>query len=245
VEIILLDWTRMGKVYCLAGVVRQGGCYYIVRPLPRHGKGAPVRNVGWPPVFLDGHCRWQVFDMTDPEPAEPRPPHREDVWVGTLRPRRLIAAPDQRREILRATLAPPGQELFGTPLTRNRASAFLTPGTGERSLASITVPANKVRFEVSRREGAPEPDYRVLLDVPGLEGKYLSVKDHFLLRQAEAASPTPQGRAWAMTRAVGQMGPEVLVRLGLSRAFQPGAKRSATVCYLMADGFFSLDDPQP
>ena len=45
------------------------------------------------------------------------------------------------------------------------------------------------------------------------------------------------------TDAVQQMGDPVAVRLGLSRAFQGGAGNAA--CWLMADGFFSLKDPQP
>ena len=34
-------------------------------------------------------------------------------------------------------------------------------------------------------------------------------------------------------------------RLGLSRPFQATPGRGEGVCWLMADGFFSLTDPQP
>src|SRR5689334_21639566 len=85
---ILLDWTRMGKAYCLAGVVVEGQFVRTVRPLLTKYRDAPVRNVGWSPFLIDGHQRWEVFELVGPEPAEPQPPHVEDVWVRTLRPRR-------------------------------------------------------------------------------------------------------------------------------------------------------------
>ena len=62
-DIVLLDWTRMGRYYCLAGVIVQAGEYRIVRPLPaldRH-KCAPIN--GWFASRLDGHSRWEVFEM--------------------------------------------------------------------------------------------------------------------------------------------------------------------------------------
>src|SRR5690349_7506116 len=102
---IVLDWTRMGKSYCLAGVVEQNGQLRVVRPLPARQRDAPVRNVGWSPFLMDGHSRWEVFELVGIEPAEPLPPHREDVWVRDLRPRRTLANPALRRVILQATLA--------------------------------------------------------------------------------------------------------------------------------------------
>jgi hypothetical protein len=47
-EMILLDWTRMGKSFCLAGVVAEGRELRVVRPLLKCGWEAPVRNVGRP-----------------------------------------------------------------------------------------------------------------------------------------------------------------------------------------------------
>jgi hypothetical protein len=46
---ILLDWTRMGHVYCLAGVVVLDGRHHVVRPLPLRHRASPMRNVGWSP----------------------------------------------------------------------------------------------------------------------------------------------------------------------------------------------------
>jgi hypothetical protein len=40
------------------------------------------------------------------------------------------------------------------------------------------------------------------------------------------------------------MGDQVAVRLGLSRAFNSRSGEPG-VCWLMADGFFSLTEPQP
>jgi hypothetical protein len=241
---ILLDWTRMGKSYCLAGVVEQNGQLRVVRPLPARQRDAPVRNVGWSAFLMDGHSRWEVFELVGIEPAEPLPPHREDVWVRDLRPRRTLANPALRRAILQATLAAPDQPWFGAPLTTTRSAVYLTPGTGERSLASVVVPAHAIHFTASWRDGTPEPDYRVSLAVPGLEGRSLPVKDHFLLQHAEIASAEVYGRIRALTWAVGQMGEQVVVRLGLSRSFQATPARAESVCWLMADGFFSLNDPQ-
>ena len=41
------------------------------------------------------------------------------------------------------------------------------------------------------------------------------------------------------------MGEEVVVRLGPSRAFPPGVGCGPACCWLLADGFFSLTDPEP
>ena len=45
-------------------------------------------------------------------------------------------------------------------------------------------------------------------------------------------------------RADRAMGTTAVVRLGLSRSFVSAAGQPGK-CWLMADGFFSLDDPQP
>jgi hypothetical protein len=241
---VLLDWTRMGKSYCLAGVIRQSGQLRVVRPLPARDRDAAVRNVGWSPFLMDGHSRWEVFELVEAQPAEPMAPHLEDVWVRTMRPLRALASPAERRAILQAVLAPPGSPWFGAPLVATRCAAYLAPGTGSRSLAAVLVPRSGIHFTASWRDGAPEPDYRVRFAVDGLEGRSLPVKDHFLLRRAEDASPNVEGRIRELTLAVSQMGEQVAVRLGLSRSFQATPARAEGVCWLMADGFFSLNDPQ-
>jgi hypothetical protein len=142
-------------------------------------------------------------------------------------------------------MAPAGRPFYGAPLTATQAAAYLAPGTGERSLAAVTVPVRDITFTAARREGAAEPDYRVTLNLPGLPGRTLPVKDHFLLQRAELASTNLDAQVRALTLAVRQMGEEVVVRLGLSRAFQPTPHRAEGMCWLMADGFFSLTDPQP
>lgn len=241
---VLLDWTRMGKMYCLAGVVQQNGQLRVVRPLPAENRAAPVRNVGWSPYLMDGHSRWEIFELIDPKPAEASPPHLEDLWVRSMKSRRGLANPALRRAILQATRNQTGEPWFGTALTTTRSCAYVPPRTGQRSLVTIIVPVGAIRFSVSWREGTPEPDTRVSLDVPELEGRSLPVKDHFLLQRAELASSAPEGRMGALSLAVTQMGAEVAVRLGLSRSFQATPGRTESVCWLMADGFFSLNDPQ-
>jgi hypothetical protein len=193
---------------------------------------------------MQGHCRWEVFELVGPEPAEPQPPHLEDIWVQTIRSRYRMAPSPLRGSILQATQTPEPQPLFGSPLTETRASAFLPPGSGCRSLASVTVPVEQIAFTVAQRDGIDEPDYRVSLPVRG-RTIAIPVKDHSLLQRAELASPTLDGRRRALELAVRQMGPRVVVRLGLSRAFQATPARAASACWLMADGFFSLTDPQP
>jgi hypothetical protein len=241
---VLLDWTRMGKQYCLAGVVQHNGQLRVVRPLPMAQRAAAVRNVGWSPFLLDGHSRWEIFELTEPKPAAPSPPHLEDLWVRSLKSRRSFADCSLRRHILQTTLAQPDEPWFGAALTTTRCSAYLAPRSGQRSLVSLIVPARAVRFSVSWREGAAEADYRVSLGVPELQGRSLPVKDHFLLRRAERASSAAEGRIQALTLAVAQMGAEIVVRLGLSRSFQATAGRAESACWLMADGFFSFNDPQ-
>src|SRR6266852_7495844 len=244
-EMVLLDWTRMGKAFCLAGAVLQDGTYRIVRPLLTKNRNAPVRNVGWPAYLLEGRSRWEVFELIGTEAAEAQPPHREDIWVQALRSRNRFAPRDQRRAILEATVAKSEESMFGAPLLTTRFAAYLPPGTGRQSLATISVPAEEISFSFSRREGAPEPDVRVMLPVPPLGERLLIVKDHHLLRRAEQiAGGDPARQITALNTAVMQMGERVAVRLGLSRAFQGDPQRAA-MCWLMADGFFSLNDPQP
>lgn len=241
---VLLDWTRMGKQYCLAGVVQHNGQLRVVRPLPGAHRTAAVRNVGWSPFLMDGHSRWEIFELIDPKPAEPSPPHLEDLWVHSMKSRRILADCALRRAILQATLAQPDEPWFGAALATTRSCAYVVPRTSQRSLVSLVVPNRAIHFTVSWREGAPEPDCRVSLEVPQLQGRSLPVKDHFLLCRAESASSAAAGRIQALTLAVSQMGEQVAVRLGLSRSFQASPGRAESVCWLMADGFYSLNDPQ-
>jgi hypothetical protein len=232
-------------MYCLAGVVVQNGQYRVVRPLLARDRESPVRNVGWSPFLMDGFSRWEEFELIHPEPAPGQQPHLEDIWVRSLQPRRALANPAQRRAVLEATLTTGDRPLFGHPLQHSRALAYLPPGTGVRSLVTIDVPGRNLRFSASWRQGTPYPDYRVTLPLPGGEERSLPVKDHFLLQRAELAGGELDSRVRALSFAVGQMGERVAVRLGLSRAFPGTPHRGEGVCWLMADGFFSLTDPQP
>jgi hypothetical protein len=243
-EMILLDWTRMGHSYCLAGVVAARGGFRVVRLLLARHRDASVRNVGWSPFLLDGQTRWEVFELVHPEPADAEPPHVEDVWVQTLKARHRSIPPGQRREVLAATMAVPGTPVFGTSLTLSLASAYLEPGTGRRSLATLSVPASGLRFHASQREGVADIEVRLSLHIPPLGDRPLPFKDHHLLARAEQASLTPEGQAKALDLAVRQMGERVAVRLGLARPFQPTACRGPGKCWLMVDGLFSLSNPQ-
>jgi hypothetical protein len=245
VEWVLLDWTRMGRAYCLAGAVVGQEGVRIVRPLPERWRAAGDRKIGWSPFLLDGRQRWEVFQLLEPRQASPEPPHLEDVWVRALRPCRRQASPEERRHILRATQTPEGQPLFGAPLTRLTASAYVAAGTGERSLATAVLAANELHFSAVWRSGMDEADYRVQLSAGEAAGLSLPVKDHFLLARAEREAEDLEGRLAALSRAVQAMGPRVAVRLGVSRAFPTAEAAKAAACWLMADGFFSLDDPQP
>ncbi len=244
-EMVLLDWTRMGKAFCLAGAMLQDEAYRIVRPLLTKNRHAPVRNVGWPAYLFEGRVRWEIFGLIGPEPADPQSPHSEDIWVQALRPRNQFASAEHRRAILQATAPKAEESLFGAPLLTTRFAAYLPPGTGRRSLATLMVPGDEISFSFSRREGAPEPDIRVMLPVPPMGERLLIVKDHhLLLRSEQIAGGDPARQIAALNTAVMQMGERVAVRLGLSRAFQGDPQRAA-MCWLMADGFFSLNDPQP
>ena len=244
-EMVLLDWTRMGKGFCLAGAVTQGGTYRIVRPLLTKNRDQPERNMGWPGWLLEGRRRWEIFELIGAEPANPQPPHLEDIWVRAMRSRKRFAPPDQRRAILQATVVKPGESIFGCPLLPTSFAAYLPPGTGQRSLTTIIVPVDEVVFSFARRQGAPEPDIRVRLPVPPMGERLLIVKDPHLLLCAEGSGDDPAQRIAALGRALQQMGNAVAVRLGLSRAFQGDAKQGTAMCWLMADGFFSSTDPQP
>lgn len=242
---ILLDWTRMGKTYCLAGVVIDDLDVRIVRPLLFKHRDTPVRKVGWSPYQLDGHARWELFEPVGAQAAPPEPPHLEDVWVRSLRPLGRSATPAQRRAILAATAAADGGPLFGDALAATRSCAYLSPGSGRRSLATVHVPSRRITFDGWWREGAEGPDIRVMLSLPGLGERVLAVKDHHLLLRGEAAGPDLDRQLAVLNDAVRHMGEQVAVRLGLSRPFQHDHGPSAPACWLMADGFFSLADPQP
>jgi hypothetical protein len=241
---ILLDWTRMGKGYCLAGAVAQEGGYRIVRPLLAKDRDAG-RKLGWSAYLLDGHARWEVFELIGAEPAKAEPPHVEDLWVRAMRSRKCSAPAGQRRAVLAATMARPGEPPFGAPFGTTRCGAYLSPGTGQRSLATVEVSSSQIGFSILTREGALDHDVRVKLHLPGIGERILAVKDHHLLARVERATTSLEGRAKALNFAVRQMGDRVAVRLGLSRAFDGETARGPGKCWLMADGFFSLTDPQP
>jgi hypothetical protein len=243
-DMILLDWTRMARSYCLAGVVADKDGFRVVRPLLAKNRDAPVRNAGWSAYLLDGHYRWEIFELVGPEKAAPQPPHLEDVWVRSLRPRRCMATVEQRRAILQATAARPGEPVFGELLEFTRASAYLPPGHGQRSLATWIMPGERIIFSASWREGTSEPDVRVALRIPPLEERLLPLKDHHLLLQAEQAGRSLTEQVQALNQSVRQMGEQVAVRLGLSRPFQSSPASSESRCWLMVDGIFSLSDPQ-
>jgi hypothetical protein len=248
---VLLDWTRMGKFYCIAGAVAEGDGWKFVRPLLTRHRTAPVRNIGWSPYLLAEHTRWETFELARPEPSEPQPPHLEDTWVAGLRSRHQLAPMATRRAILEAGLRPEGEPLFGVRLSATRSAAYLQPQTGLRSLATFLVKAEQISFTAVRRMGAGEFDFRVTLRVPGLQGRWLPVKDHFLLQQAERKGPDLNARLGAIRQAVQNMGSTVALRLGLSRPFDARQKdehepaQGSGRCWLMVDGFFSLDNPQP
>jgi hypothetical protein len=194
---------------------------------------------------LDGHTRWEIFEVIGPVPADPEPPHVEDLWVRSLRPRRRSAAPEQRRAILKATAAPPGESVFGAPLTLAGSTAHLPLGKGARSLATIVVPSAGVRFSASMREGAAEPDVRASLGVPPFGTRLLPVKDHHLLLRAERTATNLTALARNLEALVRGINETLAVRLGLSRPFRYEPGHGPEACWLMIDGFFSMVDPEP
>jgi hypothetical protein len=243
VDLILLDWTRMGKCFCLAGVVVDGPRLYVVRPLPVAQRGVAAQFLGWPADRCDGFQRWQVIEMVEPEPAGAKPPHVEDAWVRELRPHDRFAPAELRRAILTAT-ALNNEPLFGTALHASRATAFANPGTGQYSLTTVTVPAQDISFRGMRREGSGEVRLRVTLPVRQLGQRTLPVTDHPLLTRAATVAPEPERQAEWLTATVRGLGETVAVRLGLSRPyFWPDANPEPQ-CWLMADGFFALADPR-
>ena len=244
-EMVLCDWTRMGHAYCFAGAVEMGA-WMTVRPI-LHNRAAPVRNVGWSPFLFDGHCRWEVFELIGVHSPKHEPPHAEDVWIRELRPTGRMAAPAERRAILEAGLRPKDVPLFGHLFADSRGAAYLDAGKGDRSLVTLVVDRKSLTFSGALRQGRAGPDYRVVLDVPGLGPRSVAVVDHFLLQAAELAGESIDARMREIERLVGQMGERIAVRLGLTRPFAPadGDQPAARVCWLMADGFFSFDDPQP
>jgi hypothetical protein len=249
-DMVLLDWTRMGTFYCLAGAVAEGAGWKFVRPLLGKFRTAPVRNVGWPAYLMTDHSRWEIFELVQPGEAAPQPPHLEDTWVLGMRSRRQLAPVAVRRAILEADCRPEGESLFGERLSGTRTAAYLKPGRGVRSLVTFLVEVRQISFTAVRRQGAEDFDFRVTLDVPGLRHRWLPVKDHFLLRRAEEAGPDLNARLETVRRSVRTMGGSVALRLGLSRGFDPAGKDAprepeADRCWLMADGFFSLVNPQP
>jgi hypothetical protein len=193
---------------------------------------------------MDGHSRWEIFELIGAVSAPPEPPHVEDLWVRSLRCLKKMAEPDLRRFILTRTMAPVGEAVFGVPLVTSHIGAYLLPGTGKRSLATVNVPAGRMRFESSWRVGAPEPDVRVWLPVPDLGERLLPVKDHHLLKKVEKAGVGPRERAKMLGSLIESMGEEIMVRLGLSRPFPGKDQHGPGFCWLMADGFFSVSDPQ-
>jgi hypothetical protein len=243
-EMVLLDWTRMGKTYCLAGVSREGNTFRIVRPLSVRNRDAAARNVGWSPWFLDGHGRWEVFELLGAEEATPDRPHLEDIWVQALRPCRRLATLAERQAILAATMASVNEPIFGEPLRTSYAAAHLEPGTGQRSLTTIAVSRKQMAFGVSQRQGVSEPDVRVRLPVPGAGERFLAVKDHHLLSKATETASSPPELIGALQSRVDRMGDPIAVRLGLSRPFS-ATTNGRNVCWLMADGFFSFNSPEP
>jgi hypothetical protein len=88
-------------------------------------------------------------------------------------------------------------------------------------------------------------DFRVSMPLPDFGERWLPVKDHQLLARFCQGSTNVAEQIEMLGRAVRDMGEQVAVRLGLSRSYQAPGEQGPTVCWLMADGFFSLSDPQP
>ncbi len=263
---VLLDWTRMGKGYCLAGAVVDGTAARTIRPLSIHhqrGAGAPAglislirsffirdppaegdRRVGWPAFLMAGRSRWEVFKLASPRLATPESPHLEDTWVRSILPCKRLATPDERRIILQATTAETAEGLFGAPLRVSGSKTFLLPGEGERSLTTLMAPVGQIRFRAGRRtRESAATSIRVELPFPDLGLRTLPVTDHHLLSWAEQQSPRPEDQVDFLNGLVRQMGDRVAVRRGLSRPF--AHEGAPPVCWLMANGFFSMADPQP
>src|SRR5262249_42968214 len=160
----------------------------------------------------------EVFELIGPQAAEPEPPHLEDIWVRELRATGRSATPAQRRAILAATAAGNGELLFGAPLTAIRSTAYLPPGTGDRSLLTVIVPSRALAFSGAWRDESAQPDIRVKVPLPGVGERVLAVKDHHLLLKAEAEGANLDRQVERLQSLVHAMGGEVALRLGMSRA---------------------------
>ena len=121
-------------------------------------------------------------------------------------------------------------------LVRSEIARFTANDPLETAHADVSRP-NKVAqlTQPSRLKSAEERPTHPQRDLPA--------KDHHLLQRTKCAAEDLDGQLAAMTQAVQQMGEQVAVRLGLSRAYQ-ATSNSPGVCWLMADGFFSFSDPQ-
>jgi hypothetical protein len=133
--------------------------------------------------------------------------------------------------------------MFGETLVETRTSAYLLPGTGSHSLATIEVPSHEILFDVLEREGADESDVRARMAIPNVGARWLPVKDHWLLTRIErTAGDRVIDWSKALRDALVQMGPTIAVRVGLSRGFDSG--QGTRRCWLMADGFFAAEEVQ-
>jgi hypothetical protein len=243
-EMILLDWTRMGRYFCLAGATVHSQSVRIVRPLPERFYDGQSGHIGWPPHSLQGHERWEIVELLGATPAVIKQPHVEDVWVQGLRWSGESAVKSDRVRVLTQTAT--NGDLFGAPLTRTSASAYLEPNTGECSLATILLPPTTLEILGLSRGGARPMEMRVQLPVPKVGMCELPVIDHHLLLKAEQGGGSDTERLARLHQLIQGMGEQVAVRLGLARPLQQGqGPRATTRCWLMADGFFSLPDPQP
>jgi Dual OB-containing domain len=241
VSFILVDWTRMGDHYCLAGFEVHGDWVRTVRPLQAHLRRDDARGKGWSALSVAGRGRWELFDLVHPQPAASQPPHREDVWVRDLVSTHTFAPPELRQFVLRATDSVTTDGLFGEPLRASRSGRFLDPGRGRRSLTTLLVRADRIRFD--HCPDTTRHAVRVRIGVPGLEDSSLPVTDHHLLLHAERQAPQPRQVVAEAQRRIDGMGSTVAVRFGLSRPYAPG-DAGEPVCWLMANGFFSLADPE-
>ena len=54
----------MGRTYCVTGAVcRPRPAAHTIRALFQTQRDVPVRNVGWSPFLLDGHSRWEMYEV--------------------------------------------------------------------------------------------------------------------------------------------------------------------------------------
>ena len=82
--------------------------------------------------------------------------------------------------------------------------------------------------------------------MPDVGDMVLAVKDHHLLQRTHQPGNNVNAQIAALTATIHSMGEQVAVRLGLSRSFHADDRGGVPPgCWLMADGFFSLTDPQP